>query len=167
MRWIDPLASQTGGASVSILSYIIEFNAEGGLYSALPSISYGTNSYLHMSLTGGHTYSYKIKAVNKYGEALAFSDATEMLTGQAPEMVTAPTTQITDIYVVISWVAPFDNYLEISSYQVLLKVASGDFEELTDLCDGSDYSSMTEQFCTVPMNEFWGVRLNNNAGDLV
>lgn len=61
-----------------------------------------------------------------------------MLTGEPPERMVAPTTAIKDIYVVISWSAPFDNYLPITSYQVLLLLGDGTYGQLPDLCDGSD-----------------------------
>jgi hypothetical protein len=36
VRWSDPLATQTGGNSVPILSYLIEVSEEGGAYVDLP-----------------------------------------------------------------------------------------------------------------------------------
>jgi hypothetical protein len=85
-RWSDAMASQTGGAAVLIQSYVVEFSYDGGLtYEELPSIPYGTNDYLHIGLTGGLTYQYRIKAVNKYGRALEFSVDASMLAGQAPD----------------------------------------------------------------------------------
>jgi hypothetical protein len=98
------------------LSYLIQVSEEGGAYAELPQVLFGTNQYLHLSLTGGFTYTYSIKAINKYGQAVDFSEETMVLTGEAPERILAPTTQITDIYVVITWIAPFENYLPITSY---------------------------------------------------
>jgi len=72
-----------------------------------------------------------------------------MLTGQPPERVAAPTVKVTDIYMMISWEKPFENYLEITSYQVLLKSADGSFKEFKDLCDGSDLNSLQKHFCTI------------------
>lgn len=105
--------------------------------------------------------------MNKYGESLEFSDITTMQTGQAPEKVQAPTTEITDVYVRIEWVAPFNNYLEITAYRVLLKVADGDFEEQADLCDGSDSIAVEFTFCTIQMSQFWTERFSNVVGDTV
>lgn len=63
---------------------------------------------------------------------------TTMQTGQPPDRIVAPTTVVTDIYIVIKWVAPFDNYLPITSYQILLLQKDGEYTELPSLCDGSD-----------------------------
>jgi hypothetical protein len=79
-------------------------------------VNYGTNFFLHFGLVGGLNYIYKIKAVNKYGEAIDYSKTTIMQTGQAPESVKTVITQITDIYVRISWTKPFENYLTIFAY---------------------------------------------------
>lgn len=63
------------------MSFVIEVSEESGAFSELPSVLSGTNQYLHLLLTGGNSYTYRIKAVNKYGEATDFSDETVMLTG--------------------------------------------------------------------------------------
>lgn len=63
----------------------------------------------------------------------------------------APTTIINDIYIKISWTTPFSNYLPITSYIVLFKINNGTYVEQKGLCDGSDSTSMTLNFCTVPM----------------
>jgi hypothetical protein len=67
----------------------------------------------------------------------------------------------------IEWTAPFDNYLPITAYQVLLKIADGTFEEQPDLCDGSDDIAMEDLFCTVQMSEFWTAAFGNTVNDIV
>lgn len=67
----------------------------------------------------------------------------------------------------IQWTAPFDNYLAISQYRVWLKESTGSFVEKLELCDGSDMTAMTEQFCIVPMYEFWDADMNYVAGSTV
>jgi hypothetical protein len=84
----------------------------------LGPITYGALEYLHIGLQGGTLYHYRMLAVNKYGRSLEWSDTTAFQTGQAPEQVTAPQTTVQDIYVIVSWVAPFDNYVPISAYRV-------------------------------------------------
>jgi hypothetical protein len=74
---------------------------------------------------------------------------------------------VQDIYVIVSWLAPFDNHVPITAYRVELENASGLFEEMVDLCDGSDREGLEEQFCKIPMHEFWQPRLNKAAGDIV
>jgi hypothetical protein len=67
------MSEKTGGNSVPILSYMIEVAIDSSTYSPLATVAFGTNLYSHNALVGGLDYSYKIKAVNKYGEAQTFS----------------------------------------------------------------------------------------------
>ena len=48
-----------------------------------------------------------------------------------------------------------------------LKDSTGSFVEKLELCDGSDMTAMTENFCIVPMNEFWDADMSYVAGDMV
>jgi hypothetical protein len=84
-------------------------------------VAYGATEYTHSGLVSGVDYHYRIKAVNKYGQSLSFSETTTIQTGQAPEKPLAPTTTVSDVYVRIDWQAPFNNHLEITAYKVLLK----------------------------------------------
>ena len=38
---------------------------------------------------------------------------------------------------------------------------------MANLCDGSDTTAMTEQFCAIPMHEFWEPVLDYDAGDFI
>jgi hypothetical protein len=75
------MSKVTGGDEVPILAYMIEFAVQGGSFARLATVEFGTNSYTHSALVGGLTYSYKIKAANKYGESVEFSSQTTMQTG--------------------------------------------------------------------------------------
>ena len=116
IRWTGLSQIQSGGDTVEILSYKVQVAVSTGAFSDVASVNYGTNFFLHFGLVGGLNYIYKIKAVNKYGEAIDYSKTTIMQTGQAPESVKTVITQITDIYVRISWTKPFENYLTIFAY---------------------------------------------------
>jgi hypothetical protein len=48
-----------------------------------------------------------------------------------------------------------------------LLLEDGTYGELAYLCDGSDTKSMSEQFCAIPMNEFWEAALDYASGDYV
>jgi hypothetical protein len=80
LRWTDPAIScATGG--VAIESYEISWAINSGVFSFLVTIPFGSNSFTHSALAGGATYSYAIKASNKYGAALTLSSTVSMQTG--------------------------------------------------------------------------------------
>ena len=64
---------------------------------------------------GGTTYSFKVRAFNKYGEG-SFTEPVSIMTSQAPQAPPAPHISIVAGYVKISWDAPFDNYRPILGY---------------------------------------------------
>lgn len=111
------MSAQTGGDNVQVTQYEIAFAVgDSSTFSQLDIVLFGTDSYTHSMLTAGEDYTYKIRAINKYGVSESYSTTTTMQTGQAPQVVPSLTVQISDIYVKIEWVAPFDNHLPIHAY---------------------------------------------------
>ena len=72
-------------------------------------------------LTAGLTYKFKIKAVNKYGEATNYSNEVSFVAGQKPDPVNAPTITQNGVYVHIEWDPATDNYLPITKYEVQIE----------------------------------------------
>lgn len=75
---------------------------------------------LSESISAGTTYLITVSSFNKYGSS-ADSSALQVTTGQAPEQVAAPLLNTEDqLYVVVTWTQPFENYAQILGYQVFV-----------------------------------------------
>ncbi len=68
-------------------------------------------------LTGGLTYKFKVEARNIKGYS-AESSVISILAAGKPETPLAPATSVLANNVIITWVAPFDNYLSITGYKI-------------------------------------------------
>ena len=68
--------------------------------------------------------------------------------------------QVVDIYVRMSWTAPFYNYMPIESYKVLLQREDRAFVEMPDLCDGTDREVVNTLQCNIKMSVFWTTPFN-------
>jgi hypothetical protein len=79
----------------------------------------------------------------------------------------APTVEIFEVSVKISWIPPFANYRPITAYRVFLKTNSGEYTELQDLCDGADAENIAQNFCAFPMQEFWAEPFSFSLKDLI
>jgi hypothetical protein len=108
-------------------------------------------TYTLEDLQGGDEYTLIISAFNKYGEGLPSVDLL-VTAGQEPEQVSAPTVNKDEIYVLILWSAPFDNYSTIEGYQVMIK-NSLLWVDATLACENDQWNLLllVDTFCYMPM----------------
>lgn len=127
--WIALTGTQKGGAAVTIDFYEIEWDqGTGNWVSLTAAVDPSLTSYTHSSLSQNTEYKHRIRAINKYGASLSFSPEISILTAQPPDTPDPPQTEIHDIYVKVSWAAPFENYRPITSYTVYIETSiSGTF----------------------------------------
>ena len=85
--WTALTGSSRGGANVVITQYEVYWEISGGSWASLANTSSLTAP--QTGLTGGATYSYMVRAYNKYGEG-PFTSAISMQTSQAPDQPAAP-----------------------------------------------------------------------------
>lgn len=67
-------------------------------------------------MTGGTSYKFRVKAINKYGDGAYATTPTGIVAGQAPDAPSAPTLTLTTMYVKIAWTEPTTNNLAIDKY---------------------------------------------------
>jgi titin len=112
LTWSQLSGTDKGGSSVTITGYVVYWDlGNGSPFAVLNTVSgASTTNYLKSGLTSGTTYSFKVLAVNKYGDGV-LSSSVSIMTGQAPDIPSAPITSITSgsIYVDITWTYPTDN----------------------------------------------------------
>ena len=68
---------------------------------------------------------------------------------------------------VIEWAAPDIRGSSITAYEIQLKTQTGDFIEVTDLCDGSIEQVVTEMQCSFEMLDVLEDPLWLEQGDLI
>ena len=88
----------------------------------------------------------QVRAHNKYG-AGPWSSSVSYIAGQKPDTPTVLALTLNDVYVDITWDAPFDNYLAIDAYRILIEANDGTFIETPALCDGSDSTVVAAELC--------------------
>lgn len=72
LTWNAVTGTATGGSSVSIDNYIIEWDeGSGSSWQTLPTVPSPQTWSLVSSLTGGTPYKFRILATNKYGSGTA------------------------------------------------------------------------------------------------
>jgi hypothetical protein len=111
--WTALTGSSTGGAQVTITQYEVYWEISTGSWASLANTS--SLAATQTGLTGGATYSYMVRAYNKYG-AGPFTSPISMQTSQAPDQPAAPVVVVVGGYVNISWTAPFANYRPVLAY---------------------------------------------------
>jgi hypothetical protein len=153
ISWVALIGEAKGGSLVLILNYEIESNPGSGWSSLSATIDSSLTTYTHSSLTPNTVYQYRIRAINKYGAALSFSPSISILTAQTPDAPDPPTTSIHDIYVQVTWTAPFANYAAITSYNVLIADSSGSFIIENTYCTNPAIVSSLK--CYIPMTVLW------------
>lgn len=77
----------------------------------------GTSVTLH-NFNLGLTYTFKVKSRSAFDFSTSYSNEVSVLTAIGPNQPDAPSTAVDVAYenVIISWTAPFDNSLPITSY---------------------------------------------------
>ena len=83
-----------------------------------------------------------------------------------PDAPASATTSLSGTNVVVSWTAPNNHGLPITSYKITFKYAST-YEELTAYCDGTSSTVISSTTCNVPMSVFAASPFFLNIGDLI
>jgi hypothetical protein len=112
-----------------------------------------TTSYTVYSLVPGTTYNFQIRAKNVYGYG-AFSTIASLTPAAVPGTMSAIVTSLVYPQVTFSFTAPFDNGNAITGYQVLIySMATSEFIERSDLCDGISASVLASLSCSISMSD--------------
>jgi hypothetical protein len=146
--WTALTGSARGGWDVAITDYEVYWDQATNTWASLANTT--ALETVKTGLEGGTIYQFKVRAYNKYGEGL-FTDAVSVNTSQAPEQPAAPTLEVVGAHVKISWVRPFRNHREVTSYQILLATSAGTFVESKALCDGEAQAAV--MYCLVGMHD--------------
>jgi hypothetical protein len=96
-----------------------------------------------------------------------WSAETAFQTAQAPDLMLAPSVEIFEVSVKISWVPPFANYKPITAFRVFLKTYDGGYAEFEALCNGADAENISKNFCAFSMQELWAQPFSFSLKDLI
>jgi len=116
-------------------------------------------SYLGLSYTltntivAGQTYSFRIRARNKWGWSEFSTPPLQVLAAFVPYRVDLPATSIDVLSggVKVAWLAPYENGATISAYYIEIKDQSGNWQT-TPECDGSTAQVINALSCVVSMD---------------
>jgi hypothetical protein len=61
-----------------------------------------------------------VRAKNVQGWSLTWSEEFTFITAQVPDQPQPIVTTLTNLKIRITWVAPFDNYQDISAYKIVI-----------------------------------------------
>lgn len=127
LSWTAP--SNNGGSTIT--GYVVEYKIGAGTYSVLiPNNSLTT--YLHMGLTTGTTYTYRVSAINSIGTSAPSNEASAVPTKTyIPTGLTAVAVSPTQIY--LSWIPPSETFGQsIGGYRIDQKLFSNVFNTIVD-----------------------------------
>jgi len=147
--------SSRGGKDVAITQYEVFWDQSTDNWVSLANTT--SLFTLKTGLSGGVTYSFKVRAYNKFG-AGPFTSVVSVQTSQPPETPASPTLTIVGAHVKIAWVAPFANYRPVLGYQILIGTSAGTFVESKALCDGDAQAAVA--YCLVDMHDLRAAPFN-------
>jgi len=82
--------------------------------------------------------------------------------------MTAPTVINDGTNVKISWIAPNFNSGTLANYRILIKNSAGTYVEDLTVCDGTDSTIQSQQYCLVSLTDLRDSgKYNLDLGDLV
>jgi hypothetical protein len=131
--WQSSEPPQNGDSE--ILSYNVQWDR--GLGTNFYELVGGADAYMSLefvlneatifeSLTPGHSYQFRYRALNKYGWG-PFSDVASFKAAAIPLKADPVTTTIENLYVKIAWEKPNDMSSPIEEYEIAIKQADGVF----------------------------------------
>lgn len=130
LTWDEITASPEDGYS-SITSYNILSN--GGSGSTFTTISTSiTGSATLSGLTNGYIYTFKVSAVNLFGEGES-SSSVSIKVATVPLQMDAPVIQYSLKDVVVSFSYPVSGGISVSDFEITLSSDGSTFTEYTDL----------------------------------
>lgn len=164
VAWTALTGSSRGGKSVDIVMYEVFWDQSSNNWVYLDNTTSLTS--LKTGLTGGVTYSFKVRAYNKYGFG-EFTSSVSVQTSQPPAKPDAPTLTVEGGYVKIAWVAPDANFRPVLAYKITIATSTGTFVEDTRLCDGSKDAQFSVRYCLVDMHDLRDAPFNLAYATLV
>lgn len=144
LNWTALSSAEAGG--VSLENYRI---TDGGSFNQL--VSAEVNSVELTTLNDGQSYSFRISAINQYGESetASFDAVTTLDTPAAPA---APTATVSDTSVSVSWSAPSSTGgSDVTGYRIYLRK------------DGSDFGSPEQTNSSTLSYQFTGLSAGSYA----
>jgi len=125
------------------------------------------NSFTKSSgFTPGVTYQFRVRAKNSidYG---TYSSTISLTPMSVPSKMAAPTTEISNVYVKITWVNSNLNGGSLVSHRVYVMKKDGTYNLENTFCSESDSGVTSQKYCMIEMSHLTGTTYNLERGDLV
>jgi len=171
LLWTAPTGVTAGGTSVTITSYLLEWN-QGSATNVWQTLEAATTltTKTQTGLTEGETYQFRISATNTYGTG---STPSSTLSYTATTVTNAPAISaivVDGSFMKITWAAPTDlNGAAVTGYQVVIRHdgSTTDFSEETSYCDASVDPVLSDRECLILMEELTTTPFNLDVLDAV
>jgi hypothetical protein len=98
----------------------------------------------------GQLYQVRVRAKNTHGWGPE-SNVLSIYAAAVPEAPDAPSTAQEGVAMRISWLAPDNNGLTVTAYQILIRESDGATWTEAAACDGSDSTTVANLYCDVPL----------------
>lgn len=153
LTWADNSSNETG--------FLIERKTGSGAYSQIASVSAGVNAYSDTTVSGGTSYTYRVRATNAGGNS-TYSNTSAVTTPVAipgaPSGLTASAISATQI--TLAWV---DNSSNETGFLIERQIGSGAFTQIASVAAGLTTYNDT----AVSASTLYGyrVRANNTSGN--
>jgi hypothetical protein len=109
-----------------------------------------TSPHTAVGLSTGSNYIFEIESRNEFGYSIA-SNSVYIYCAYIPEQITSIVTSVNDDTIMISWIAPYNNGVAITSYTIDILRNDGLFSEDLVNCDGSTSEIVSATHCEIPI----------------
>jgi len=125
------------------------------------------NSFTMTSgFTPGVTYQFRVRPMNSIGYG-TYSPTISLTPMSVPSKMAAPTTEISNVYVKITWVNSNLNGGSLVSHRVYVMKKDGTYNLENTYCSESDSGITSQQYCMILMSQLTGTTYNLERGDLI
>lgn len=96
-----------------------------------------------------------------------YSSTISLTPMSVPSKMAAPTTEISNVYVKITWVNSNLNGGSLVSHRVYVMKKDGTYNLENTYCSESDSGITSQQYCMILMSQLTGTTYNLERGDLI
>ena len=171
VEWVALTSTEDTGAS-AITSYVLEMYDPTESTPAWAEVVGQSSAYTSLSytvtgagaITAGETYQFRVTAQNALGDG-AVSSTVNIIPSSVPSKMAVVTTEVSSIFVKISWDEPSANGAAITAYRLYIKGSDNVYHEEQQFCtQQSDYDNLN---CLVVMSTLEAPPFQLSQTDLV
>jgi len=150
LTWNEITTSPSDGYSTVTSYNVLSNGGSGSIFTVVSTSSAGSATLT--GLTNGVIYTFKVSAVNLFGQSAA-SSSVSIKVATVPFQMNAPVIQYSLANVALAFSYPSSGGISITDFEIKLSSDGIIFTEYTDLCNGSDPIVQSGTLCTFTMSQ--------------